>query len=215
MCSPAPAAGCPDPPARRSAPPRRRNARPPARSAGAADTGLSGCGTLVHPIPVSLATSIAAARLITSAGAPAGSLLFFLAIAGPAFPARCEMARLPGGRHRGKPNLTGVHAATIPSPHDRPRRQASYRVRRPKERTATQAAHLATLPRRQPARSPDQQTRLDTTAASATLKARRGPATRAARSPRRRPRRPATSGGGTPVSRFVATSRHRDPRTNV
>src|SRR5579859_558219 len=49
------------------------------------------------------------------------------------------MARL-GDNTRGKPNLIGAHAATIPSPHDRPRRQTDKRARRPKDETATRAA---------------------------------------------------------------------------
>src|SRR5207247_5423377 len=97
--------------------------------------GLDSCGTRVHTIPEPLATSIAAARAITSAGSsdtpagspvspgppiPAGSLPFFLAIAGPTFPVGADTVRLPAGRRRGKLNLIGVHAATLPSPHRRP-----------------------------------------------------------------------------------------------
>ncbi len=94
----------------------------------------------MHTIPEALATSIAAARLITCTGSsvtsePAspgtGDAGFFLVLAmnNHALPWKRngEAAR---GTKRGNQNLIGAHVAAVPSPHDRPQRQTHIRARR-------------------------------------------------------------------------------------
>src|SRR5215831_3206037 len=58
---------------------------------------------------------------------------------------RNEAAR---GAAQGKPNLIGVLEATVPSPRDRPQRQANFRARSTKVRTASQAARRDHPPQR-------------------------------------------------------------------
>jgi len=120
--------------------------------------GRAGCGTRMHTIPGPLG-HIDRRRISDHLQRLPGHLS--RGDAGHLRPGRLPTAVLPGlaghswphpsclmrngeaagGRHRGKPNLIGVHAATIPSPHDRHRCQPSYRARRPRETTATRAAH--------------------------------------------------------------------------
>jgi hypothetical protein len=131
--------------------------------------GLDSCGTRVHTIPELLATSIAAARAITSAGSSdtstglpvrsrppilPGSLPFFLAIAGPTFPVGADTVRLPAGRRRGKTESDRRARSDNTQPARPSRRQTNHRARGPKKETATRAAHAnpAAQPRRAPTR---------------------------------------------------------------
>jgi hypothetical protein len=97
------------------------------------------CGTRVHTIPESLATSIAAARATSSAGSPARSSPCSV-INRPHLPARRVKVRLPGGREEGTETLIGVLAATVRNPLTGPRRQTNDGLIRPKESTASRAA---------------------------------------------------------------------------
>src|SRR5256884_751585 len=198
--------------------------------------GLDSCGTRVHTIPEPLATSIAAARAITSAGSsdtstgspvssrppvPAGSLPFFLAIAGPTFPVGADTVRLPAGRRRGKAESDRRARSDNTQPARPSRRQTNHRARGPKKETATRAAHAQPCRTSHAGRPQDQRTGRRWTSARPARHA--GPARRGhgdagstlANPAAAAPHPPAArTAAATPEACFVATSRHQDPETN-